>query len=169
MRRVLCFLIILVVSVALYAQGGQDFASRFMQKCKEDTSVHCVTVSPKMMGQMLKTHNNVQDENITRVISKLKSARIITVNHHGEEYYQIAAELMDKNKSRFQHDKAYHNSHSYGCFYTRIKKGVIVELVMLHVDGRANQFMVVNLTGTIDEEFISNMTKTMGSRTARLR
>lgn|SRR5574344_2321842 len=169
MKRVLCLLIIAVVSVVSYAQGGQDFASRFMQKCKEDTSVHCVTVSPRMMEQMLKTHNNVQKENIIKVISKLKSARIITVAHHGEEYYQMAEELMDKNKNRFQRDKGYHNGHSYGSFYTRTKDGVIVELVMLHADSRANQFMVINLTGTIDEEFISNMTKTMGGRTARLR
>lgn len=168
MKRVLCFFTITLISLLSYGQGGQDFASRFMQTCKEDTAIHCITVSPHMMGQMLKTHSANQNEEINRIISKLKSARIITTNHHGEDYYQSAEQMLDKNKNRFLRDKSYRNGHAYGCFYLRTRKGLIVELVMLHADAKTEQFIAVNLTGTIDEEFISNLTGMWGGRTAKL-
>lgn len=169
MKRALCLLTIAVISVVTYAQGGQDFALRFMQQCREDTAVHCITVSPRMMEQMLKTHNNMEDEATVRMISKLKSARIVTANHHAADYYDMAVELMEKNKKRFQRDKSFSKGRSHGCFYTRSKDGVIVELVMIQAQSKANKFVVINLTGTIDKEFISNMTRTMDGRTARLR
>jgi hypothetical protein len=169
MKRVLCFFTITLFSLLSYGQGGQDFASRFMQQCKEDTAVHCITVSPHMMGQMLKTHSADQNENINQIISKLKSARIITTSHHSEDYYQNAEQMLDRNKYRFQKYKSYRNAHGYGCFYSRSKKDVIVELVMLQNDTKFDKLVIVNLTGKIDVEFITNLTKMWGVKTAKLR
>jgi hypothetical protein len=120
------------------------------------------------MGQMLKTHSAEQNEEINRIISKLKSARIITVNHHSEDYYQDAEQMLEKNRYRFQRDKSYQNTYACGCFYIRIKNDEIVELVMLHKNIKSGQFILINLTGKIDEEFISNLTRMWGGHTAKL-
>lgn len=48
------------------------------------------------MGQMLKTHNAQQNEDVKSIISKLKSARILTAYRHGEDYYQTAEQLLEK-------------------------------------------------------------------------
>jgi hypothetical protein len=121
-----------------------------------------------MMGQMLKTHNAQQNEDVKSIISKLKSARILTAYRHGEDYYQTAEQLLEKNSNRFRRDKYYHNGHNYGCFYLRERKGKIVELVMLHTNKSSNNFVAINLTGTIDEEFIRNLTNVWGGKTASL-
>lgn len=152
MKRVLFLMLFVCATVVTYAQGSQDFASKYMQICKDDTAVHCITVSPKMMIQMLKNNTHHNDE-MKPLIKKLKSARIITTSHHGEGYYQIAENLVKKNSQRFQPDKSYRNSHSYGSFYVRKKRGETVELIMLHNDIRAKKFILINLTGKIDDDF----------------
>ena len=169
MKRVLCFFTIFLTSLFFYGQGKQDFASRFMQLSKEDTAVHCITVSPHMMGQMLKAPGAEQNENINRIISKLKSARIITVNRRGDDYYDYAEQMLEKNKYRFQRDKSYQNTHICGCFYIRTKGSEIVELVMIHKDTKEGNFILINLTGKIDEEFISNLTRMWNGHTAKLK
>ena len=120
------------------------------------------------MGQMLKAPGAEQNENINRIISKLKSARIITVNRRGEDYYQYAEQMLEKNKYRFQRDKSYQNTHISGCFYIRTKGSEIVELVMIHKDTKGGKFILINLTGKIDEEFISNLTRMWNGHTAKL-
>ena len=152
MKRALCLLLLASVSVLANALGGQDFASRYMQMCKGDTAVHCITVSPKMMAQMLKSDAH-HKEDLKPLIKKLKSARIVTTSQHGEGYYQMADDLVKKNLNRFQNDGNYHNSHSYGSFFVRKVKGQTVELILLHANIRAKKFILINLTGKIDDEF----------------
>lgn len=152
MKRALCLLLLTCVTIFATATGNQDFASKYMQICKGDTAVHCITVSPKMMAQMLKsgTHHK---EDLKPLIKKLKSARIITTSQHGEGYFQIADELLKKNSSRFKNDGNYRNSHSYGSFFIRKVKGQTVELILLHANVKAKKFILINLTGKIDDEF----------------
>lgn len=152
MKRVLFLLILISASVGLCAQGSQDFASKYMQICKEDTAVHCITVSPKMMAQMLKSDTH-KKEDLKPLIKKLKSARIVTTSQHGEGYFQMAENLVKKNSDRFQSDGNYKNSHSYGSFYTRKKKGQTVELILLHANIKERRFILINLTVMIDDEF----------------
>lgn len=45
MRRLLCIVAAIVATATMaMAQGGQDFASKFMERCEDDTAVHCITV-----------------------------------------------------------------------------------------------------------------------------
>ncbi len=152
MKRVLFLLILLSATCTIFAEGSQDFASKYMQICKDDTAVHCITVSPKMMEQMLKDDVRHKDE-MKHLIKKLKSARIVTTSQHGEGYFQMAEDLVKKNSDRFQSDGNYKNSHSYGSFYIRKKKGQTVELILLHANLKAKRFILINLTGMIDDEF----------------
>lgn len=167
MRRVLCILVALMATtVAALAQGGQDFASKFMERCEDDTAVHCVTVSPKMMEQLTKQADASRKELMAQAIEKLKSARIVTASVHGEGYYRIAEDLLKRNSNRFSHDKSYRMDHAYGSFYSRkTKDGGTVELIMLHADTKSRRLIIVNLTGDIDNEFMESLTKTFSART----
>ena len=169
MTRLLCSLVMMLASATVaLAQGGHDFASKFMEKCEDDTAVHCVTVSPKMMEQLTKQADASRNERMAQAIEKLKSARIVTSSVHGEGYYHMAEDLLKKNAQRFHHDKSYKTDHAYGAFYTRKnKEGGTVELIMLHADTKTRRLVIVNLTGDIDSEFINSLTKTLGGRTAK--
>lgn len=153
----------MLATVGVMAQRGQDFALRFMQQCKGDTALHCVTVSPKMMEQLVKKADTGHNEHIAQAIEKLKSARIITTYVHGEGYYQMAESLLQKNAQRFRHDKSYQSEHAYGTFYSRKdRNGKTVEMIMLHTDTKTRQLVIVNLTGDIDQEFINSLSKSFG-------
>lgn len=99
MKKILNLLMTAIASVSMTAQNSQDFASKFMQQCDEDTAVQCITVSPKMMEKLTKQADANHNESMAQAIQKLKSARIVTASVHGDEYYRKAEELLEKNRS----------------------------------------------------------------------
>lgn len=152
MRSLIVLLAAVLVQASALAQRSPDFAEKFMSLCTADTTVNCVTVSPKMMEQLVRQHTTDRPENIMQAISKLKSARIVTAH---ADYYQKAEDLLTKNQRRFQAERDYRNGEQHGAFYTRKnRKGHTVELIMLHEDCKSNRLTIVNLTGNIDEEFL---------------
>lgn len=160
MRRVLCLLILTMTVALVHAQRGQDFASKYVGLCKNDSTMLCITVSPKMMEQLMKTGDNDSNENLMDALAKLKSVRIITASENSKDYYERAVQLLKKNARRFQLDKDYQTEQQQRAFYTRKdKKGNPVELVMLYTNNEADKTIIVNLTGTLDEEFINSVTR----------
>lgn len=165
MKRALCFIIAAVMAASVSAQGVQDFASRFVEECDVDTAVQCVTVSPKMMEQLTKKAGEDNNDNMAQAIQKLRSARIVTTSTRSEAYFRQAENLLKKNAQRFTHNKDYRSSNGHGTFYTRkTRNGDTVELVLLHADTDSDVLVIVNLTGNIDEEFISSIMQTFRNR-----
>ncbi len=158
MKRILCYIAMLLMTVAAGAQTTMDFASKFMEQCFEDTAVQCVTISPKMMEQLTKHPDAEHDEHLAQAMQKLKSARIVTASVRGEDYYRMAEELLKDNPQRFSHAQDYSNDHARGTFYVRkTSNGDTVELVMLHTDTTTGSLVIVNVTGDIDEEFVESL------------
>ena len=75
-RLLLTLMLAALVQAAALAQRSPDFAEKFMTLCAKDSTVKCVTVSPKMMAQLVKQNNTDHPENLLQAMSKLKSARI---------------------------------------------------------------------------------------------
>lgn len=156
-NRLLLLLVALTVQVATYGQHSPDFAEKFMTTYKSDSTLQCVTVSPKMMMQLVKQNTEEPKEekhphNIMQAMAKLKSARIV---NGSAEYFQKAETLLKKNKGRFQNVQEYETDTQKGAFYTRKdKNGQTVEFVMLYAEQEHNRFTIINLTGDIDEEFL---------------
>jgi hypothetical protein len=141
-----------LMQVATFAQHAPDFAEKFMSLYKADSTLKCVTVSPKMMEQVVKTKEEGRPENIVQAIAKLKSARIVTGN---ADYYLRAEELLEKNSQRFKAEQTYRSQEQHGAFYTRKgKNGNTVEFIMIYEEPQYDKFIIVNLTGDIDEEFL---------------
>lgn len=162
MRRLVCIMTVMAVAATALAQSAQDFASRFMQMCDEDTAVVCVTVSPKMMEQLGRQNDAEISEDMAQAIHKLKSARIVTATSNSDVYYDRAEKLLVKNSRRFRRSKRYNTQSAHGTFYTRqTKNGNTVELILLHNDTRKGTMVIVNLTGDIDKEFIDRDRKSV--------
>lgn len=152
MKRVLCLLTLFVAALTVSAQRTQDFAMKFVSQHKADSTIECVTVSPKMMEQLVQQQVEGRSENIMQAIAKLKSMRIVSAK---AEYYEMAEQLLKKNAKRFQPQKDYEGENARGAIYTRKnRKGDTVEIIMLHQDTHKERLTIVDLTGDIDEEFL---------------
>ena len=165
MKRAACLIAAAMICSLAMAQRAVDFASKFMDSCKGDTAIHCVTIGPKMMEQLTKHHDENRNELIAQAIQKLRTARIIMASTSSDAYYEKAQKLLQKYPRRFSHNKDYHNDHSHGAFYTRqAKGGKVVELIMLHSDTTKDGLVIVNLTGDIDKEFTELLSKSFSNK-----
>ena len=137
---------------------AQDFASRFLTEHKADTNLTCVTISPKMMGEIMKSDAEKDDE-VLDIISNLKSMQMLTAKVKGQGYYDEAIKIVEKNTDRFEPFLSF-NDKSENCqIMVRKKKDAIIELVMLvHEKGH---FVVINFTGNMSPEFITRLAASM--------
>jgi hypothetical protein len=150
--RLLLLLLAVFMQLATQAQHAPDFAEKFMSMHEGDSTLRCITVSPKMMEQLGDNHEEGRLENIVQAISKLKSARIVNGN---ADYYEKALQLLKKNKRRFKAEQEFRTDSQHGAFFTRRdKSGKTVELIMICEDPQNDRFTLINLTGDIDEEFL---------------
>lgn len=154
MKRVLCLLSI-VCSIHTW---GQDFASKFMEQCSgEEDEIQCQTVSPKMMEKLMDAmaaSNGDRDEGVPEyLLSKLKSARVITVTKQSEELFRKAEHLIEKNKNRFS-PLAENQAGQNNKVFVRRRDEVILELVVLNLDSDEKTLTIVDLTGDMDDRFM---------------
>jgi hypothetical protein len=147
----------MLVAGIVNAQRNQDFASKFMKMNKADTTIQCVTVSPKMMLQLANIHDESHNASMQQAVAKLKSARIVTAD---EGYFDVASELLKQNAARFSFEKEFKRDEQHWAFYKRNnKRGDTVELILLHGDSKKDRLTIVNLTGNIDDDFIRSLTQ----------
>ena len=148
MKRVLCFIYIIMLACSANAQKTIDFATKFMREYKGDSILQCVAVSPKMMDMMTRQQNQNHNERMVQAIQKLKSAQIITANRNGEYYFAQAEILMKRNAKRFKMSKSYEDDNKKGVFYSR-------------------QLKNVNLTRGIDDEFVNMLSNNVAGKTSQ--
>lgn len=156
MKRVLLIVLTIFFSLAI---GAQDFTTRFMAKYKQDENLKCITISPTMMKKILKTDAAEKDENISEMISDLKSMRLFSSNVRATSYYRKALKIADVNSNRFEPYLFSKNKQGECKILVRKNKGTIVEMVML--TNEEHKFSVINLTGIMSDEFISKLARNM--------
>ncbi len=146
--------LMLVTGLMVTLANAQDFVQLFMDEHRDDSAISCITISPKMMQEILKSEIE-KNENMVEVISGLKSMQVLSSTTNGEDYYRQALETVKKNSSRYE---AYSSFNSNGGDYqimVRKISGEIVEMIMMSFTN--NRFVVINLTGNIKAEFISTL------------
>ena len=134
--------------------AAQDFASRFMNEHKEDKNLTCISVSPKMMEEMLKIDAG-KEESLSDIISSLKSMQLLSSSVDGAGYYKEAIGILNRNSHRFEPFLAFEDEKESGQIMVRRKNGEIIELVMLVKEG--TQFLVINFTGNMSDKFIDEL------------
>lgn len=134
--------------------NAQDFASRFMMDFSKDTSIHCQTISPKMMERLVNIHQKKKENNATarQLIAKLKSARIIQGTDN-PKYFLHAEKMLKRNRQRFI-PLSQSTAHGNNQIFVRRKEDLIIELIMLNKNIEMGTFTIINLTGDMDDEFI---------------
>lgn len=156
MKRILLMAYMMGVVCLLSAQ---DFASRFMQEMKGDTCLKCISISPKMMEEVLKVDREQAGKKVKDMISNLKSMRMIVARTNGTVYYKKALGLLEKNLNRFDPFLSYKGKSEHYRILVRKRKGMIIELVMLARE--KDKFTVVNFTGMMDDEFIDELANSL--------
>ncbi len=156
MKSVLLMCWMALLSVAASAQ---DFASRFLTEHKADSNLTCITISPKMMEEIMKNNDAEKDDEVLEIISDLKSMQILTAKVEGQKYYDAALKVVEKNPGRFEPFLSFKDKAENCQIMIRKKKNTIVELVMLMHE--KNQFAVINFTGNMSPEFISKLAASM--------
>ena len=145
-----------VCLLALIATGtqAQDFASRYMAEHEGDSLLHCISVSPKMMEEIMKSDAE-KDKEVLDMISNLKSMQVLTSDVEGKKYFNAALKVVEKNSGRFESFLSFKDKSENCQIMVRKKKSTIVELVMLMHE--KNHFAVVNFTGNMSPEFIAQI------------
>lgn len=150
--KAVIFMLLLVLE-GLTAANAQDFASRFMMDFSKDTTIHCQTISPKMMGRLVTMHQKGENGATARqLIAKLKSARIIQGSDN-PKYFLHAEKMLKRNRQRFI-PLSQSTAHGNNQIFVRRKEDIIIELIMLNKNVEAGTFTIINLTGDMDDEFI---------------
>lgn len=158
-RSLLMFVFILLAGITTKAQ---DFATRYMAENAQDSTLNCISVSPKMMEEILHSGIEKDDSNgIADIISKLKSMQIITADKRSRIHFKQAEDMAQKNSARFKKMASYDEGKDRCRIFIREQKEQIVELILLRLAGK--QFTVINFTGDMNEEFIDQLTHTMMS------
>ena len=158
MKRLLCLTMLLTAAVIM---RGQDFASKFMSQANKKNEPHCQTVSPKMMSKLVKVpedNENNSDNEMSVLLGKLKSARIVTAPKNGKKYFNQAKALVENNKNRFTPFAEY-TENKKNQIFVRKHGDTIIELVMLDYNPGAGVFTIINLTGEMDNQFISLLSR----------
>jgi hypothetical protein len=158
MGRVLLTCCLLLLPLILPAQ---DFTSIFMEENGADSTLIRVTISPKMMEEILKSDTG-KNEDILEIISSLKSMQALSSDANGESYFQKARKIVEDHSKRFEPYLSYADEHNNCQIVVRKRRGTIVELIMLMVEG--DHFAIINLTGKIKPEFISTLTRSMSHK-----
>lgn len=156
MKRVLLISWILFISSVAVAQ---DFVARFLEKREADMNLKCISISPKMMEEVLKIDIERDSNSMLDMISNLKSMQMLVSETNGKKYFKEALALLEKNSERFQPLSSYKGESENCRIMVRKKSGEIVELVMLVNDNQ--KFVVINFTGNMSDEFIERITASM--------
>lgn len=133
-----------------------------MEQCREKEDLKCQTIGPKMMERLMEMSEagtEYEEETETGFfLSKLKSARIVTTERHGEKYFDQAKLLIEKNRNRFV-PLAEGTDAGNNLIFVRRQDELIRELVMLNFNRMDEVLTIINFTGEMDDGFIRQLSK----------
>lgn len=151
MRR---FVFLALTSLMVSLVNAQDFVQLFMDAYPNDPNIKCITISPKMMQEILKNETG-QDTNVREIISGLKSMQMIVSSVDGENYYNSALETARRSGNRYEPFASFNSATEDYQILVRKRRDEIVEMIMLSF--KDNRFTVINFTGEIKTEHISTL------------
>lgn len=161
MRKVILLFTALLINCVV--MQGQDFVNLFMDEHKSDSAFTCITISPKMMKEIMRSDQG-KNEEMLDMIAELKSMQILKSDTLGEAYFNSAAELVTKEKERFETIMTLNHPvrHCLVAVY-RQDEEVIEMVLLLHEN---EQFTIVNFTGNMSDHFIQKLKKMLQPKVA---
>lgn len=142
--------------------SAQDFVTRFLDKREPDANLKCVSISPKMMQEVLKIDVENEKDDVMDIISNLKSMQMLSATVYSSKYFKEALNILDKNSERFKSFTSSGNDSDNYRIMIREKNGTIIELVMLVNED--NKFVVINFTGNMNDKFINRIAESVKTK-----
>ena len=84
-----------------FVAQAQDFAQHFVSSCNDDTTISCITISPKMFEEIRIRQGLVKDESMREAINDIKSVRIVEARRHCKKHFNKASSQLSRNSNRF--------------------------------------------------------------------
>ena len=154
------FLVIIGLFILSNVAYSQDFASRFKSEHEGDSALVYVTISPKMMHDILDSSTEINDD-MAEIIAGLKSMQMCMSLIDGQSYYDSAIDLCEKNTDLFEPYLSYDEAGDNYKIMVRKRRDEIIELVMFMKQN--NGFVLINFTGKMNAEFISRLAGSMNA------
>jgi len=158
MKKLMMGVVMMVLSVATYAQG--DAIAKFFTKYQDDETFTQVKVSQKMFG--LFTNMDVdkpEDKEVLDAISKIQGLRVLA-KHETRDSRTLYKEALAVIPNNYEELMSVRDKDKDMKFYIKeISAGKIGELVM--VMGGNDEFMLLSLFGEIDLKKISHIGRKM--------
>lgn len=132
------------------AQNERDFATLFAEAEKTAT-FEVRTIGPQMLQRMLSLTQVEENETLATMLRQLRSLRVAMASENTEQLFGSANQFAKQNAARYQ----LHSATDERSVYTRSRKGMIVEVVVLMQ--QPEKFFIFDLTGKMQPEFIEQM------------
>lgn len=158
MKRFLTLcLLIAGIAFSAAAKGEEDFASRYVALYGDAHKLSCTTISPQMMERIMELEPDDQTALSREVLSQIKSIRILTCgtdSTEAKDLFDKAEQLANRNRRRYD---TYATADDQN-IYTRRHGDQLVECVLVKLKG-GNTFYMLNLTGTMSDDFLQQILK----------
>ncbi len=154
------FLVIVGLFILSNVAYSQDFASRFKSEHQGDSALVYVTISPKMMHEILESSAEINND-MAEIIGELKSMQMCMSLIDGQSYYDSAIDLCERNTDLFVPYLSYDEVGGNCKIMVRKRRGEIIEMVMFMKQNSG--FALINFTGKMNAEFISRLAESLNT------
>lgn len=158
MKKLMMGVVMMVLSIATYAQG--DAISKFFAKYQDDETFTQVKVSQKMFGLFTNMEvDKPEDKEVLDAISKIQGLRVLA-KHETRDSRTLYKEALTVIPNNYEELMSVRDKDKDMKFYIKeISSGKIGELIM--VMGGNDEFMLLSLFGEIDLKKIAHIGKKM--------
>lgn len=160
----------LLTSLLLVASTGavaQDFVTRYIDECGNDSTEKHVIVSPKMMEMASENEMLQNDEDIRIILAHLKSLQMLKGDNLSDERFTKAEDMLERHSNRYSTIRTFEKETEKIQISIRKYRNKAVELVMLKRSG--SRYAILSLTGDLDDEVMERLGNVLGKRPELIR
>jgi len=163
-------LFLLLPAIATQAAAEKDILTQMVEQINSkptdynESEYHSVTISPDMMKRVLALLNSgdvelpielsSNKEDLAKMLSNVKSMRILLVKDSPDKYKALVNNLVKANKSKYKEIKTKDPSlQANNTIWARKSHNSIVEILL--VQNQNGGLQIMNMTGSFPNEFIN--------------